>query len=69
MATIIQTLQNAQYNLVTNSHNTFARVVGDVQMSNAINMLMKRYPPDTDVEKTLDKHEVTEVADLPDYDK
>jgi len=32
-------------------------------------MLMKGYPPDTDVEKTLDKHEVNEVADLPNYDK
>ncbi len=67
MATIIQTLQNAQYNLVTYSHDTFAKVVGNTQISNAVNMLQKGYPPNTDIEKTLEEHQVDEVSDLPEY--
>lgn len=67
MATIIQTLQNAQYNLVTHFHDTFARVIGNAQMSNAVNMLQKGYPPNTDIEKTLEEHQVNEVSDLPEY--
>lgn len=67
MANILETLQNAQYNLTKNRNNDFARAIGEAQLDNAIKMLDKGYPLDSDIESRLEWTGVTSVDELPEY--
>lgn len=68
MANILETLRNAQYNLTKNRNNNFARAIGEVQLDNAIKMLDKGYPLDSDIESRLDWASVSSVDELPQYE-
>ncbi len=56
MATILEALQNAKYNLVDNGKNGFAVSIGQNQLSNAVTLLEKDYPLDTEVEDIVEAH-------------
>ena len=68
MANILETLQNAQYNLTKNRNNDFARAIGECQLDNAIKMLDKGYPLDSDIESRLEWAGVLSVDELPEYE-
>lgn len=68
MANILETLQNAQHNLTKNRNNDFARAIGEVQLDNAIKMLSKGYPLDSDIESRLDWADASSVDELPEYE-
>jgi hypothetical protein len=57
MATILEALQNANFNLNENpAAGTFAEVLGKAQLRNAVVMLDKGYGLSTDIEAMLLQH-------------
>jgi len=63
--TIMEALQNAQYNLVKGEH-PFQRAIGCEQLNNAVILLEKGYSLSTEVEPLLEKHgNINAVPDAP----
>lgn len=61
MATILETLQNAQYNLIE-SRSEISPAFGKEQLHNAITLLEKGYSVNTEIEPILAKYENIEDA-------
>ena len=67
MATILEALQNAKYNLTENKYLAVAATIGVEQLTNAVTLLEKGYSLETEVEPLL---ELFGTADsVPDYDE
>jgi len=60
--TILEVLENAEYNLVKNASLPFAKKLGISQLHNAIVLLEKGYS----IEDTFDMGDYAKVEDVPD---
>ena len=60
MADILETLQNAQINLIENKGVQFAFMLGKLQLENAIGLLEKGYSLDTNVDNLLEQFETVD---------
>lgn len=69
MATVLEALQNAQYNFNDTKLPQFTHGVAKIQLANAIVFLEKGYSPHDDIEETLSTFGVTDAEDLPDSDQ
>lgn len=65
--TILEALQNARYNLKTAGGIAPIRELALAQLDNAVELLEKGYPLDTEVEPLLDEY--GEVDNVPSYDQ
>lgn len=66
MSTIMESLENARYNLVVNKGVLVAQRFGVQQLDNAITLLEKGYPVDFDFEHLFTIWE--KMEDVPEYD-
>lgn len=66
MATILESLENARYNLVENKGVGIAELLGVQQLDNAITLLEKGYPVDFDFEHLFTIWE--KMEDVPEYE-
>lgn len=66
MATILEALQNAQINLITNRESIFSFSIGESQINMAVALLEKGYPTETDAEDLLAEYET--IDRVPDYE-
>lgn len=67
MANILETLQNAQINLIENKNTPFAFMIGKLQLENAIELLEKGYSLNDDVDNLLEKF--GSVSEVPSKEK
>lgn len=60
MANILETLQNAQINLIENKNTPFGFFLGKLQLENAIGLLEKGYSLNDDVDNLLEQFETVD---------
>lgn len=63
--TILEALKNAEYNL--NSNIGFQVSIGKNQLHNAVELLEKGYPVDTEVDPLIEEYGA--VEEVPEYDE
>lgn len=56
MSTILESLQNADYNLNSQMGGVFAETLGKEQLSTSVALLQKGYDLHTDVEQLIAEH-------------
>lgn len=67
MSTILETLENARYNLITNKHIPFAHAVGESQLNGAVVLLQKGYDINIDIDDFLEKYD--NIMDVPEINQ